>query len=526
MKSALKPETIKQLRALSKKSLFFFAKGILGFDWLNSRIHLPLCRLLENYKENRRMCICLPRGWLKTTICSQAYPLWRAIRDPNVRILITQNTHTNAVSKIKVIKAIVEGNPLFRILFPELLPTSQCTWKAESLELHRTSTGEAEGTFDAAGTGTQLTSRHYNVIIEDDTVAPDFNDLGEQNLAPTKEQVTQAIGYHRLMPPLLVDQGKDQIIVVGTRWFEKDLISWVGQNEKYYKSYFRACRENDKGEADEHGKITYPERFDEGVLNELRVALGPYIFSCLYFNKPVRSDDMIFHLDWFQYYETPPKNLVCYTTVDPGGDPNTTDGEPDPNVVMTCGKDVYTGRVYVLEYTKERFSPGQLLTVLFEHVKCWNPVKVGIESVQYQSTLLYWATERMRKTNTYFFVEKIRNSKMSKYARVLGLQPVFASGSLFVKSHMIDLVKELLAFPLGANDDLVDALAMQLEMWQATKLEHKKAMDEANDDPLSAMVAIRDFRAKAEEKTRHRDNLVLDMMVPAGDAGPLSFSRP
>ena len=125
------------LRKKSLTDLFFFAKAIMGFSWLNEKIHMPLCRLLEAYTENPRLKIVLPRGWLKTTLCSQAYPVWRAIRNPNIRIVLAQNTYSNAVSKLKVIRATFEKNTLFCWLFPELLPDAGCTWKSESLCIKR-----------------------------------------------------------------------------------------------------------------------------------------------------------------------------------------------------------------------------------------------------------------------------------------------------------------------------------------------------------------------------------------------------
>ena len=163
---------------------------------------MPLCEKLENYKENTRMQFVLPRGWLKTTLCSQAYPMWRACKDPSIRVLLTQNTYKNAVSKLKPIKANFESNPLLRTLFPEVLPNNRSTWTGDSLCLNRPKAFN-ESTFEAAGVRTQVTSRHYDIIIEDDTVAPDFDELGGQALLPTKDQVEQAIGWHRLASPLL-----------------------------------------------------------------------------------------------------------------------------------------------------------------------------------------------------------------------------------------------------------------------------------------------------------------------------------
>lgn len=469
MSGRLDKADINLLRKRSMESLFFFAKAILGFDWLDIDIHFPLCYLLEDYKNNNRMRILLPRGWLKTTICSQAYPVWRAIRNPNVRVLLTQNTFTNAVAKLRVIKSVFDDNALFKILFPELLPDTSCVWKSESLCIKRSKAFD-ESTFEAAGVRTQVTSRHYDVIIEDDTVAPDYNELGEQNICPTKEDIDLAIGWHRIALPLLTSPMESQLMVVGTRWFEKDLLSWIGENEKSYKTYSRTCYETD-GKPDFNGEPAYPKRFSREVLDQIADALGPYLFNCLYMNSPTRTGDMIFDVEWLRYYEQEPayQRLVTYTTVDVAGDPEQTKGNPDYNVVLTTGKDLISGRIYVLDYSRKKCSPGEVVDDIFRHVRIWHPLKVAIESVAYQGSLQYWVKERMRKESMYFLVEGFTHGRRSKNARIMGLQPLVHSGLLLFRPRMVELVNELLSFPNGAHDDIIDALASQIALWAFTK---------------------------------------------------------
>ena len=434
--------------------------------------------------------------------------MWRAIRDVNTRILLVQNTHTNAVAKLRTIRETVEKNPLFRSLYPEVLPDSTCVWKSDSLCLLRKKALQ-ESTFEAAGSRTQVTSRHYDLIIEDDTVAPELDDLGEQNLCPTKDDVEHAIGWHRLVSPLFVNFKTCQNLVVGTRWFEKDLLSWIKDNEPSFKFYERACREDNEGLPDERGHITYPERFDKDVLSDLYHSLGPYMFSCLYLNKPLRSSEMIFDPSWFVYYETEDRDLITYTTVDLGGTPEDTKGEPDWNVVLTCGKSLDTGNIFVLDYTRKKCNPSELISMIFEHVRKWKPVKVGIETTQYQNSIQYWVRERMRAENLYFMIEGMRHSKKSKEQRVIGLQPVVSNGFLRFRRSMTSLVNELLTFPLGVHDDLADALATQLPLWAETRSKQALKRDDFDCDPLNVRLAIKHIREKKELKSKK--SLVFDI---------------
>jgi predicted phage terminase large subunit-like protein len=490
-----------QIRQKGEESLYFFAKGILHYDWLVPHVHGPVCSALENHERTRKRFV-LPRGWLKTTLCSISYPIWRAVKNPNVRILVAQNTSTNAKKKLREIQGQFEANPLLRALYPDLLPGRNSTWNAEGACLSRPR-AYPEATFEACGVRTQITSRHYDVIIEDDTVAPDLDELGEEGvIIPSKDDIAQAIGWHRLVPPLLTDPGKGEILVVGTRWYEDDLMSWIGANEPYYLVIERACLEDEEGKPDRKGRITYPERFSEKVLEELEISQGPYLFDTLYLNYPVRTGEMVFKPEWVNYYDTPPpsKSLAVYTTVDPATDPELSKSrDTDFSVVITCGKDLNTGHIYVLDYFREKCNPGELTSAIFDHVVRYRPIEVGYEDVGFQRSLDYWLKELMREQGIYFILRPVKRGrrKDQKNLDIMGLQPVFASGAILVRTHMHELRTELLAFPRGKHDDVIDALAMQLQLWRATRIKEKpKALED--DHPLSFERAVRERRGRGK----------------------------
>ncbi len=470
----LSEEVVTELRAAARSSLYFLAKGILGFRDMTESVHKPLCERLED-QARRRKRVVLPRGWFKSSIATIAYPIFCAIQETgentgaNERILIVQNTHDNARKKLQVIRTAFEKNAVLRALFPELLPGPRSAWTSDSLQLTRPGTF-AEGTFECAGIRTQLTSRHYTRIIEDDTVAPDLDEVGMENLCPTKEDIEQAIGFHRyLVPPLLVHPAQSEVLVIGTRWFQLDLLSWIGQNQPDFSSYVRASKENTEGQADENGEITFPERFDQKTLDALRSDMGPYMYSCLYMNTPIRSEDMMFREEWFEYYETEDRDLIVTTTVDPANEEAVNKGETDWNVVVTTGKSIRTGAIFVLEATRGKWNPSQLINTIFDHQQRWNSLKVGIMAVQYEKTLQYWIKETMRKRGRYFCVELLSHGGKSKTQRVMGLQPPIADKKIRFRRTQHWLVNELLLFPYGKNDDGADALSMHLPLWAQTQ---------------------------------------------------------
>lgn len=471
LKSEIPQDLIDELRDLCKRDLFFFLKFVLGFKDLVYRVHGPICLLLQN-SEYKRILIRLPRGWFKTTVVSIGYPIWRAINDLTITMLIVQNTFENACAKLSSIKSKIESNTLLRILFPELIPNKNCIWKHNSLHIPSTSTSP-EGTFEAAGVKTTLTSRHYKEIIEDDTVAPSEDKFGIETLAPSKEDIAKAIGWHRLhIGPLFVDPSKDRSIVVGTRWYEEDLHSYIEEKQKYYVVYSRASRETD-GKPDFRGELTFPERFTDQVLKELEISMGFYMFSCLYMNLPIASKDKVFKSEKLRFYDSLPENseYEIFATIDVASDyQQVKSKDPDKNVIMICAKNLDKGHCYVLDYWAQKASPGEVIDQLLFMWEMYRFCQLGVENVAYQNTFSYWLNEKRIASdiNFDFVVVPITGLRVSKEVRIRALQPLIESGKLqFRKSHT-ELLQEMDSFPLGNHDDIVDALSMQMKLWFPT----------------------------------------------------------
>lgn len=503
--SEIDPATIDQAAALGRESFYFFAKAILGFSLLERRIHLPICQVLEQHSRNNRVLVELPRDWFKSTLVTVAYPMWRWIKNAEIRCLIVLNTFTNACGKLLMISDLVRKRALFRACYPDVLPDSTCIWKAEKLCGKRRGSYH-EGTFEAAGAGTQVTSRHYDIIIEDDTVAPEKDNLKGQIMQPTRQQVEKAIGWHRLAAPLLMHPLQSQIIVVGTRWLEGDLIDWILKNEPSYKYIRRAAREDKNGNPSPVGDCVWPERFGDAVLDALQRSLGTYMFSTLFLGNPIPETAQLFRKSWISYYDpgSLPKQMLFLTVVDAAGGESDGAAAPNKSVVLTVGIDQETGYAYVCRYDAGTYNPGEHISKIFEHNRMFSPIKVMIEVNAYQKTLAWWTKARMRETGEYFLVEPVQNIR-SKEERVRGLQPFFAGGFILIRPDMVELETELLTFPRGQTDDIVDALSMILPTLISVRQD--KAKKEKAADLFDAERIIELIRERNMEKANFPNHL-------------------
>ncbi len=481
---------INSLRKKCKESLFFLSYAVLGFDDFTKEIHRPVCQALQNYRENTRLLVVFPRDWFKSTMGSIAYPIWRSIDNPNVRILVTQNSFSNACKKLNAIKQIFENNKLFRTLFPELMPTSKSVWKLECLTVNRTAS-HPEGTFEAAGTGTAVTSRHYDLIIEDDTVSPDKDAMTDVIQQPTKMDIEKAIGWHRVAYPLLLHPSKSQRVVIGTRWAVHDLIGWIMENNTDFKLLSRKAREN--------GKAVW-DRFDENVLIELERVNGPFMFASLYLNDPQALLNQVFQLEWIQYYQNTQGELLYCTSIDPATSKSAETSEPDYTVVLTTGLNVETGEIFIMRYDRGRMNPGEQIQAIFSHYDQFSPLEVRVEAIAYQRTLSYWLKKQQAALGKYFYIVEVKSLTASKEDRIRGLQPFYANGQIKHRAGMVDLERELLAFPKGKFDDVIDALTLHLPFW-AEQIKLKKKEDEMSyvDDPFSGASIIDALEKRATQ---------------------------
>jgi len=497
-------ESILELyRRKGKESLFFLARGILGFKDLDPNIHGPLCKSLENYKDFTRLMVTFPRTWFKSTICSIAYPIWRAINDPNVRILVVQNSYSNATKKLGAIKNIFEQNKLFRALYPEVLPPTGNTWRNECLVVNRTAS-HPEGTFEAAGVGTATTSRHYDEIIEDDTIAPKKDDMTGIVQQPTQADIEKAIGWHRQCHPLLIHPLKSRIIVVGTRWAERDLQGWIMENSSNYIHLSRSLYEDDLGNPvrpESGGHIVW-NRFDKSVARELEKAEGPYMFACLYMNLPTAAINQVFKRDWIRYYDNIDKHADTYyvTSVDLASAKKEETSDPDYVVVLTSAVVPKEHKIYVVHYTRGRLDPGETVNAILDHIRVYKPMEVLVESIGYQRTINYWLRKRMNQANIVAYIHELTSLQGSKVERIRGLQPYFADERVVIKPSMNELEQELLAFPKGSHDDLADALSMQIEFWYNTiESFQDEERRELVSDPFSGAAIIEELQGRTKK---------------------------
>jgi predicted phage terminase large subunit-like protein len=206
----------------------------------------------------------------------------------------------------------------------------------------------------------------------------------------------------------------------------------------------------------EDGSLFFPEKLSAEVLEEKKRTLGSYIFANQYLNEIIPSDRQTFKKEWFKYYQSLPKRLHTFIVIDPAlSEADTSDSTGVTVVSVDSRKDWY-----VRAAKKMKLTPTQIVDFCFRIYDQFKPELIGIEEVAYQKALLYFLDEEMRRRNKLLPIKGIKPpTDKSKQMRILSLVPRFEWGHIFLSQGLTDLETELLQFPRGAHDDVIDALA-------------------------------------------------------------------
>lgn len=453
------------LRAKCLGSTFFFAKFILGFKDMTVATHGPMCRFIES--PSKRKVGMAPRDHLKTSVWTIADTARRICADPNIRILIGNETATNAAHFVRRIAAIWERNPRFAWLFPELIPdwAKVKKWSETELLVPRTE-DYPESTLEAIGVGGAVVSRHFNLIKLDDLVG---KEASESDLVMQK-----TVDWWIYCESLLVDPNQSELQTYGTRWAYHDVLSFALENEEGAEKFRKSAIQED-------GTALWPERFDRKTLDRIKRKYGSWKFSCQYLNDPIPEAGGSFDEKWLKFYVVSKEGKL----VPEGGggavglaelriiarvDPAITEEDAGcESAICVDGVDK-TGRKFLLEEWATHAAPSELISKIFEIHNRWRPQVWGIEGVAFQRFLKFAIEDEAFRRSIYLNVVMLplkgSDTKKSKPARIRSLQPYFERGEVFFLRTHRKMLEQYRGFPALRENDLLDAFAYGPQMWE------------------------------------------------------------
>lgn len=388
--------------------------------------------------EIDRLMINMPPRHGKSELGSRRFPAWFLGRNPSATIMSASYNLDKAEEFGGEVRDIVRGH-MYRNLFPEVELKEDTRAKG----FWRTSQG---GFYISAGVGTALTGRGTvgPIVLIDDPL----KDRAEADSERHRENVKQWYSS------VVLSRFPKAIVVVQTRWHEDDLTGWLLSEQ---------ARGGDKWDILElpaispDGQALWPDFYPIEVLQRLKRSTIPRDWSALYQQRPAPDDGDYFKRDWFRYYDDKPKHLRIYGASDYA----VTEGDGDYTVHLVVGIDT-EDNLYVLDLWRGQTSSDKWIGAWVDLVRQWKPLMWVEEQGQIVKSIGPFLDKRMREERVYCRREQVASAH-DKPTRSRSIQARTAMGKVYLPSKapwMQDFTQELLVFPAGKHDDMVDAFGL------------------------------------------------------------------
>ena len=195
--------------------------------------------------------------------------------------------------------------------------------------------------------------------------------------------------------------------------------------------------------------------------------MTPYEWGSLYMQEPFLATEGDFTEDMFEYYEPHEIENIPFQKmmfVDPAISKKNT---ADYTAITVVGIDKRSNNAYILDIWRGRVHPAEMMDKIFEMYLIHKPDRVGIEAVAFQKSLILECRKQMRDKSLFFVLDeirpmgekagRIRSNLAARYSNHTVMHP---KRHQFIKP----LESELLKFPAGKHDDMVDSLSGAIAM--------------------------------------------------------------
>lgn len=397
---------------------------------------------------HRYTLVMLPRGFSKTTICGNAYPLYNILFHELPFAAYISETATHAQMQLDVIKRELESNERILAVFGQQKP--QGDGKRWAADMFETTHGMA---MVARGRGGQIRGLKHGPNRPKLIV---FDDLEDKESVSTEEQRKKCRTwiYGDMMPALPELDDEATIIGMGTLLHEDAALTYLMRDPQWTVIRF--------GVKDRDGEWLWPRNIDEQKYETKKrsaVLAGELSTFIMEYDNVFRSEESAKFRQAYIKVGPPPDRDKLQVAV--FADPAIGEGaSADYFAISAVGLET-GGRLWLLDHKMERgLAPSKQVDLFFEFLLRWRPQKAGIEAVAYQRALVHLVQAEMFRRKYYMEVQATNPGRASKHDRINGiLQPRYAAGYVWHAGHFPDYVAQLLDFPNGKHDDGPDAVA-------------------------------------------------------------------
>jgi len=478
-------------RILARRNLVHFIKRMKpNYDagWVHNDIGARLERFSQAVRDKKspRLMILMPPRHGKSEMASVRFPAWHLGHCPDHEIINCGYNMDLPMRFSRWVREIVRDKA-FQALFENCVidPESQ------SAEAWNTLMG---GGFTAAGVGGGITGKGAHVLIVDDPI----KNQEEADSINTRDNLWSwywSTAYTRLAPG-------GGVLIIQTWWNDDDLAGRLqlamssedSQADKFDVVKYPALAESFEYEHKETheiirrtellppepslgeynaedftllrspGEALHPERYNAPMLLNYRENMPRRTWSALYQQNPVPDEGMYFQKDWLRFEVTPPvlSNKNVYQAWDfAWGQKN----HNDYTVGVTLIQDE-SNQLHLVDVVRFRGDTLSVAEAVIDAAVKWGseiscPLTIGFEDGAIWQGVKPFLHQMMGERNVYPPYEELK-ALTDKMARARQLQGRLQQGRIWLLRDAVwapVVTQELLRFPAGAHDDIVDAMA-------------------------------------------------------------------
>lgn len=422
--------------------------------------HRQVARVLEQVArgEITQLIFCMPPRHGKTRLATVSLAAWYSGKFPNHDIICAMATDQLATDNGADVRNLF-SLPQHKLVFPNHKLRKGGAAK-DNIQT------EQGGRLIFAGRGGQINGRGANLLLVDDL----YKDSVEAQSPVIRDQAWEWF----VKVALFRRMGKKLTVLTMTRWHSDDIIGRLTdpENPKYDEreaAQWKIIRLPGIAEDDDPpeslvgrkpGEALWPERFSAEYLlgSQRRDPLG---FASLVQQRPTVADGVYFRRENFKFYRKNdlPENLRIYCASDHALGLKQTN---DFTVMAKVGIDP-DGNMYLIDGYRARVPADQAVEVM-----------LAMAGGKYKP-LLWWAGrdhitksigpflyKRMAETGTYFNIREVTPIG-DKAQRAQSIIARAALGKIYLPDDTLWATKfldEMLAFPNGNHDDVVDTMAL------------------------------------------------------------------
>ena len=402
----------------------------------------------------RLMIICPPRHG-KSTLASRMAPAFFLGHHPAKDIICCSYNADLAYDFGRAVRDVMQS-PEYIGVFPET------SIRPETTAADRWMTTKG-GTYIASGVGGGVTGRGASLFLIDDSVKN-----REDADSPTYQRKAwdwyRSTAYTRMAPG-------GAIVLINTRWSDEDLAGKVLADmkeeggEEWDILHLPAI--SDTGDA------LWPEWYPIETLENIKRTIGSRDWSALYQGMPSPAEGLTFRRDWIRYYKGAiPPNKVIWQNIDGverkvemryyiSCDYAVSKDSGDYTVLLVFAVDAQDN-IYVVDMWREQSETEDWIGALMGLIGKWSPVAMFEEKGVILRAVDHIIAKSMQENSLYTMRVPLP-SVGNKEVRSSAMQGRMSMGRIFLPSvaaWLADFESELLRFPTGAHDDIVDAFSL------------------------------------------------------------------